>query len=79
MKISRNKTDCWSGIKREEGRSSLKLQVMDVSDVEEFEYFGSTIQCNGMETSTGRLTTGYRLDCIGGENLREYCVTRMHQ
>ena len=53
MKISRNKTDCWSGIKREEGRSSLKLHGMDVSDVEEFEYFGSTIQCNGMETRQG--------------------------
>ena len=28
---------------------------MDVPDVSKFDYFGSTIQGNGMETSTGRL------------------------
>ena len=55
MKIIRNKTDYWCVSKKVEGRPSLKLLGMDEPHVSEFDYFGSTIQGNGMETSTGRL------------------------
>ena len=47
MKLIRNKTDYVCVNNTEEGRPSLKLQCMDVLDVEEFNYIGSTIQGNG--------------------------------
>ena len=47
MKLIRNKTGYLCVNNTEEGRPSLKLQCMDVPDVEEFNYIGSTIQGNG--------------------------------